>query len=577
MAIGFFGAAVGVSGEELFYQGYVNPGEEPVVFAVTGDLGDGLWNQAPSWVASMIKRWEPDFFVGTGDLNYGFTYMGSPDWDERIGTRYGDMILGRADGKYPLQTSATQRFYPVLGNHDTSVGGLGGKGDIKGYIDYFVRNAPGYPDRVPPGQGEHTDLVSYYDFTIGDMLFVVADSDRGRLEAEIEFREAQNAWIGSVLANSDARFKFVFMHHPAYSSDRSHGNQAWMQGEHLAGADVVFAAHAHVYERLVVDGVQYITCGMGGRPFYSFKPEPLPETVTRYAEPGVGWGAMRVIRSGGGVLVEFRSLADGVGGVRGGKAIDHFLLGDFEFVRNEQEHVVEMLEGQQLKVETVTPPGAGGAVNMLDPAVEVVGPGGVVLGAAASGNADGTNVTATFDVTVPGRYRVRVAPEGEGGGSYSMRLTRTPDSPGLPLELWRVQKFGVGADVGIAGDYVDPDLDGLINLLEYALGRDPLVSEVTPVGAGVMVPLATKGVFVAEVELKEGLRGDLKYVLHASDGVGGGWEQVSEKLPGLPWQGSVQVVENPGVGGSLVFRVADDTSPWLHRQRLFRMGVVVLD
>lgn len=44
-----------------------------------------------------------------------------------------------------------------------------------------------------------------------------------------------------------------------------------------------------------------------------------------------------------------------------------------------------------------------------------------------------------------------------------------------PLEQWRQQKFGANAgNASIAGDAADPDRDGLPNLIEYALGLEPL-------------------------------------------------------------------------------------------------------
>jgi hypothetical protein len=42
------------------------------------------------------------------------------------------------------------------------------------------------------------------------------------------------------------------------------------------------------------------------------------------------------------------------------------------------------------------------------------------------------------------------------------------------LQAWRSQYFGTTASIGIAADLADPDGDGLSNLLEYALGGNPL-------------------------------------------------------------------------------------------------------
>ena len=73
-------------------------------------------------------------------------------------------------------------------------------------------------------------------------------------------------------------------------------------------------------------------------------------------------------------------------------------------------------------------------------------------------------------------------------GSYVLRLiasdgeVKTFDDTAItvnlaPIEQWRQTHFGADAgNPAIAGDLADPDLDYLNNLLEYALGLDPLVA-----------------------------------------------------------------------------------------------------
>jgi autotransporter-associated beta strand protein len=45
------------------------------------------------------------------------------------------------------------------------------------------------------------------------------------------------------------------------------------------------------------------------------------------------------------------------------------------------------------------------------------------------------------------------------------------------LEQWRLAQLGTADPVGLASDAADPDEDGLSNLLEYALGGDPIVAD----------------------------------------------------------------------------------------------------
>jgi hypothetical protein len=42
-----------------------------------------------------------------------------------------------------------------------------------------------------------------------------------------------------------------------------------------------------------------------------------------------------------------------------------------------------------------------------------------------------------------------------------------------PIDLWRLNNFGTSSNTGLAADGADPDGDGLVNLVEYALGLNP--------------------------------------------------------------------------------------------------------
>ena len=52
----------------------------------------------------------------------------------------------------------------------------------------------------------------------------------------------------------------------------------------------------------------------------------------------------------------------------------------------------------------------------------------------------------------------------------NLQVAAIPSTPG---ELWRLEKFGDVADTGDAADDADPDHDGIVNLLERALGLEP--------------------------------------------------------------------------------------------------------
>ncbi len=78
-------------------------------------------------------------------------------------------------------------------------------------------------------------------------------------------------------------------------------------------------------------------------------------------------------------------------------------------------------------------------------------------------------------VTAPGVHTARLIADDGGIATFAdttLTLTGEPSLP--PLEVWRLAVFGEEAgQPDIAGNFADPDGDGLANLLEYALGQEP--------------------------------------------------------------------------------------------------------
>jgi hypothetical protein len=63
--------------------------------------------------------------------------------------------------------------------------------------------------------------------------------------------------------------------------------------------------------------------------------------------------------------------------------------------------------------------------------------------------------------------------------NYFRDVVLAPTSALTALQTWRQTYFGTTANTGTAADLADPDADGINNLLEYALGGDPLVNSPT--------------------------------------------------------------------------------------------------
>jgi tartrate-resistant acid phosphatase type 5 len=222
-------------------------------FAVFGDYG---YNGTPeAQVATLVKKFDPDFIVTTGDNNYPLGAASTIDIN--IGKYYAQFI-SNYQGSYGSPNNP-RRFLPSLGNHDWSTPGA------QPYLNYFSL----------PGNER------YYDTLINNVHVFIVDSDPNEPDG-VDSNSVQAMWLKTQLENSNGEWKIIAFHHPPYCSDLNHGNQAWMQWPFKRwGADVVFAGHSHVYERVLTDDLNYVVTGLGGRSIYGFG-TPVPGSLVRY-------------------------------------------------------------------------------------------------------------------------------------------------------------------------------------------------------------------------------------------------------------------------------------------------------
>ncbi len=268
-----------------------------VTFAVIGDYG--VNNGYELAVANLVKSLNPDFIVTVGDNTYGS--QTTPD--KAIGKYYSDYI-GNYNGAFG-DGSATNRFFPVLGNHDWSDAGL------QAYLDYFT-----LPDSSSGNE-------RYYDFTMGPIQFFMVDSDANEPDGRtVDSVQAQ--WLQAGLAASLTPWQIVVFHEPPYSSGTTHGPQValrWLFEQW--GADAVLTGHEHNYERLLkddnADGIDlpYFVNGAGGAGLYPFSATPDPDSAIRY---NADHGAMLITAFDSEVVFEFWSTAGG------GTLIDTFTI-----------------------------------------------------------------------------------------------------------------------------------------------------------------------------------------------------------------------------------------------------------
>ena len=232
-----------------------------VTFAVIGDYGLSGTNAQD--VATLVKSWNPDFVITTGDNNY--PTGSSSTIDENIGQYYHEFISPYL-GSYG-EGADQNRFFPTLGNHDWDTSGA------QPYLDYFTL----------PGNER------YYDVTWGPLHFFALNSDP-RDPDGVSSTSIQAQWLQDQMEASDAVWKIVYLHASPYSSGH-HGSTPWMRWPYKEwGADAVLGGHDHTYERLLVDGITYFVNGVGGGAIYKFR-DPIEGSQVRF---NADYGAMLV-------------------------------------------------------------------------------------------------------------------------------------------------------------------------------------------------------------------------------------------------------------------------------------------
>lgn len=243
-------------------------------FIVFGDSGDGSDHQMQ--VAKTMRSLKFDFGLITGDIVY----------DSGKAKNYNPNYF------FPYQNLIKSiPFFPSLGNHDVKTD------NGKPYLDafYLPTNNPSYTER-------------YYSFPYAHAYFIALDSNDLDLflsdSAHKNHGNCQYKWLkdhlSHIAGDKDIFWKFVFFHHPLYSTGY-HGSRGASNKlrETLAplfetyGVQMVFNGHDHNYERTLpikegkVDdkGIVYIISGGGGRgrDFWNFWRKPgKKETWSAY-------------------------------------------------------------------------------------------------------------------------------------------------------------------------------------------------------------------------------------------------------------------------------------------------------
>lgn len=232
------------------------PAMQPTVTAdlstTVGVIGDyGANTVEAAQVATTLLHMKPDSIVTVGDNTYG----DADSYNANVGSLYGSYIQSAADVPVAdARTNAVNAFYATLGNHDWDAG-------LQAYTDYFT---------LPHNE-------RYYTITQGAMQFFVLSSDPREPDG-VTSDSVQAKWFYTELAASQAPWKIVVMHHPAYTSPSVHSSTKHMRWD-FTGVDLVLQGHNHLYERLLVKDLPYVTVGNSGNKLYAIQGGTLPESL----------------------------------------------------------------------------------------------------------------------------------------------------------------------------------------------------------------------------------------------------------------------------------------------------------
>ncbi|MBU0678498.1 MAG: metallophosphoesterase family protein, partial [Verrucomicrobia bacterium] len=225
-------------------------------FAVLGDSGEGTEGQYG--VAGAIRLRDTDLAVIVGDVVYPYFTHGRADL--KCLSVYGEHMRSAP-------------YYFAVGNHDIILDGVE---EAHAYLDAFY-----LPTNSVTGT-EH-----YYSFDHGDAHFVVLSTDMRLYPYSVG--SDQYNWLAADLAASTKPWKFLFFHHPPFTSsthrfDDNDGDSTPDRFElqdsigALAsqyGVQMMFYGHDHNYESFnPVGGVHSVLTGGGGRALRDINANP---------------------------------------------------------------------------------------------------------------------------------------------------------------------------------------------------------------------------------------------------------------------------------------------------------------
>jgi 3',5'-cyclic AMP phosphodiesterase CpdA len=259
---------------------------DSIVFAVIGDYGKA--GVPEEKVVNLVKSWNPDFIITTGDNNYERGTLQTIN--SNISEYYGDYIYNY-DAPEEYQCNGTafaegiNRFFPSPGNHDAN-----NDEGLLPYLNFFT---------LPQDE-------VYYSFVWEPVSFYALNSVATNIED-------QRIWLSEQLHQSHTPFNIVYFHHSPYSPG-PHGNSEKMQWDYNSEqVDLVLTGHDHIYARISnkgEKGLYYIVNGLGGKSLYDCGSNPLPGEEFDTFCYDADYGAIKATSTDSKLVLEFYAVSE---------------------------------------------------------------------------------------------------------------------------------------------------------------------------------------------------------------------------------------------------------------------------
>jgi hypothetical protein len=244
----------------------------PLTFVLAADIGRGSLAQYA--IAQVMENAHPDLVLLAGDIIY--PYLTAARADFRCFSVYRNLMR-------------TTPFFITAGNHDVVYTGQ------RDYLDLFYLPTNSVPPEVHQAAG--TAPEAYYSFDHGEAHFVALFVPLLYGNYNLTNGSPQALWLEQDLAATTKPWKFIFLHHPVFSSgahrhsDYNHNgipDDLEVAGVLLPiakryGVQMILYGHDHVYERFnPVQGVHCMLSGGGGGTLY-YLTKMVPESAQFWA------------------------------------------------------------------------------------------------------------------------------------------------------------------------------------------------------------------------------------------------------------------------------------------------------